>query len=97
MSIFPETPRKQRNHREKFDPTEEHQQHENPFSGQGESDIRISRPRITDARADIAQGSKGSPQRGLEINARGEQDDCTHNEHQEIDENEGDVFIDATG
>ena len=53
--ISPETPRKQRNQREKFHPAEEHEEHQQPLGGQREDDIRAAWSHLPETCADIAQ------------------------------------------
>jgi len=96
-SISPKTPREQRNQREKLHPAEEHEEHEQPLGDLREEDVGAAWSYLTDARADIAQCSHRCAQGCLDVYAHGQQDDGTDEEDQEIDEDEGDVLIDAAG
>ena len=96
-SIPPKTPRKQRYQREKLHPAENHQEHEDPFGGDGEEDVGMAWSHQPDTRTHIAQGGHRSTNGGVEVDTREEQDDAASDKHQEIDEDKGDVFVDTAG
>ena len=97
FSIPPETPRKQRNEREKLYPAENHHEHKYPFGGNGEENVWISWSHQTDTRAHITQCGYRSTNGCIEVDTREEQDDTACHKHQEIDEDKGNVFVDSTG
>ena len=97
MSVFPKTSRKQRNHRKQFHPAEQHHQHEEPFVEQGKIDVGASWSDTANARTDVAQRGYRCTQGGVEVGTREEQDDTSREENQEINDDEGRVFVDAAG
>ena len=95
--IPPKTPRKQRNEREKLDPAEDHQKHKDPLRAQREGDIGTTWSYKSNSCAYIAQGGHRSTNGGAEVGTREEQDDGSGKEDEEINEDERDIFVDATG